>query len=89
MLRDGIVDRFAGICDPDDSADLYAGDGGPALDARFSDISGVAVDPDGYVYIADSGNHVIRRVRPLRQGTSTCAPVGGGTGGDRGTTVTL
>jgi hypothetical protein len=79
VLRDGIVERFAGICNPDTGAGSYSGDGGPALEARFSDISGVAVDPDGDVYIADSNNEVIRRVRPVRQGPSICAPVEGGT----------
>jgi len=63
VLRDGIVDRFAGICAPDVLAGAYSGDGGPALDAEFSDVFGVAVDADGNVYIADSGNHIIRRVK--------------------------
>jgi len=63
LNTDGTVDSFAGVCNPDDLADLYSGDGGPALDAEFSDVFGVEVDAEGNVYIADSGNHIIRRVK--------------------------
>jgi hypothetical protein len=62
VVRDNVVETFAGICNADDLADAYSGDGGPATEAEFSDIFGVEVDADGNVYIADSGNHVIRRV---------------------------
>lgn len=65
VLRDSTVDRFAGICDPDTLTvgDVtYSGDGGPALGAQFSNVYGVDVDAGGNVYIADSGNNLIRRV---------------------------
>jgi hypothetical protein len=60
LNNDGTIDRFAGVCD---SSDAYSGDGGPALEAEFSSVYGVEVDAEGNVYIADMGNHVIRRVK--------------------------
>ena len=40
----------------------YSGDSGPAVEAQLNGPSGVAVDGAGNVYIADAGNHRIRRV---------------------------
>jgi uncharacterized protein (TIGR03437 family) len=42
----------------------YTGDGGPAVAAELAFPAGVAVDSAGYLYIADFGNSVIRRVTP-------------------------
>jgi hypothetical protein len=60
VVRDGVVDRFAGQCGAETG---FGGEGGPALDAQFTDVFGVAVDPDGNVYIADTNNQVIWRVK--------------------------
>jgi len=40
----------------------YSGDGGAATNASLSYPTGVAVDASGDVFIADAGNHVIRKV---------------------------
>ncbi len=42
----------------------YAGDNGPATEAKFSHPSGFAFDASGNIYIADWNNHVIRKVQP-------------------------
>ncbi|OGG55371.1 MAG: hypothetical protein A3F84_06175 [Candidatus Handelsmanbacteria bacterium RIFCSPLOWO2_12_FULL_64_10] len=56
---DGILTTFAGTGNWD-----FSGDGGPARLASLRDPQGVAVDVRGFVYIADAGNHRIRRVDP-------------------------
>jgi uncharacterized protein (TIGR03437 family) len=63
---------------------LAFGDNGPAASARLSHPSGVAVDAQGSIFIADRDNHRIRRVAP--DGTiSTVAGTGvAGNGGDGG-----
>ena len=37
---------------------------GPALTARFGRLEGIAVDENNFVYVADAGNHNIRRIAP-------------------------
>jgi streptogramin lyase len=40
----------------------YAGDGGPADQASLSSPHSLQFGPDGFLYICDIGNHVIRRI---------------------------
>jgi len=54
----------------------YGGDDGPADHARLSLPWGMAMGPDGNVYIADTGNDVIRRV--TRAGIITTVAGGNG-----------
>jgi streptogramin lyase len=46
----------------------FAGDGGPALSARFRQPHSIALDGAGGLYVADIGNHRIRRI-DLERGT--------------------
>jgi DNA-binding beta-propeller fold protein YncE len=80
----------------------YSGDGGPASDAQLHASVGQAADPanriaiaDGTIYIADTGNHVIRAIDldtwtiDTIAGTRTCDADGvcegvSGSGGDGG-----
>jgi len=56
---DGRIQTVAGTGAPG-----YGGDDGPAADAQLSWPAGMAVGADGSVYVADSGNDRIRRLRP-------------------------
>ncbi len=47
----------------------YAGDGGPALHAQLNDPSGMAVAANGTIYVADTGNNLVRAISP--SGTTT------------------
>lgn len=42
----------------------FSGDGGPARQAQLKGPTGILFGPEGSLYIADSGNHRIRRIRP-------------------------
>lgn len=63
IAPDGTISIVAGVGIPCFSAPS-CGDGSNATDAALSFPDGVAVGPDGSVYIADTGDNEIRRVSP-------------------------
>jgi sugar lactone lactonase YvrE len=63
----------------------FSGDGGPATAARLSNPTGMYSDPTGNLYIADAGNHRIRRIDAFTGLISTIAGIGtSGFSGDNG-----
>ncbi len=76
----GIITTFAGSGGPGNT-----GDGGPANRAGFGQITGVAVDASGNVYIAD---FTFGRIRKVDTSGNISTFAGGGTGGDGGQAAT-
>ena len=62
----------------------FSGDGGPAVEARLRDPTGVAVDGSGNLYIADPGNDRIRKVDSAGTITTIAGTGEDGFGGDGG-----
>lgn len=58
IAPNGVITTVAGT--PTQSG--FGGEGGPATAAKLATPTDVAVAPDGSLYIADNGNHVVRRV---------------------------
>ena len=81
----GVISTVAG-----DGTCCYSGDGGPAVAAGLGSPTGVAVDGDGNLYIADTLNHRIRKVDAAGVITTVAGDGtenrfgGGGFGGDGG-----
>jgi sugar lactone lactonase YvrE len=59
MTAAGVVTTFAG-----EAVQVGGYRDGPAESARFNGPSGMAVDRSGTVYVADFGNHLVRKVTP-------------------------
>ena len=73
-------------------ANGFSGDGGPATSAALSNPYGVTATADGTLFIADTGNHRIRRVDPTGvistvAGSGPFHPAPGSFGGDGGPAV--
>ncbi len=72
----GVITNIAG------GAGGFAGDNGPASNARLLGVAGLATDSAGNVYIADTSNNRIRRIAAVSQTITTIA--GGATPGFSG-----
>jgi len=59
VTPDGVINTIAGGTGPG-----YTGDGSNATGAKLNFATGLAIDTNGDVYIADSGNNVIRQLTP-------------------------
>ncbi|NOT61416.1 MAG: hypothetical protein HOP19_14455, partial [Acidobacteria bacterium] len=79
VTRAGVISTVAG-----NGERGFSGDGAPATQAALNDPSGVAIDAAGNLFIADTGNHCIRKVAP--DGTITTVAGNGlaGLSGDGG-----
>ena len=72
ITPDNKVDTFAGTTDQ-----TYGGDGGPARKAQLNLPRGMATDPQGDLYIADTSNFRVRKV--TADGSTITTVAGGGT----------
>jgi len=82
-VTSGIINTTAG-----NGAPGYTGNGGPAISASLNDPQDITVDREGNLFIADAGDHVIRKIDATTKkittiaGTATIA--GGPSEGDYG-----
>jgi sugar lactone lactonase YvrE len=61
-ISGGNITTIAGLASNSGGAGGYSGDGGPATSAQLNAPFGVGLDSTGDLFIADSGNNVIREV---------------------------
>jgi len=76
----GNISTVAGI----PGAAGYGGDGGPATSANLNYPAGVAIDSSNNLYIADTNNHIVRKVSGGTITTVAGMPGTGGYNGDGG-----
>lgn len=62
----------------------FSGDGGPGVDAQLSEPVDLSIGPDGSLYIADLGNHRVRRLDPSGTLTTVAGSGREGHSGDGG-----
>jgi DNA-binding beta-propeller fold protein YncE len=67
-LSDGVLHHVAGTGEAG-----FSGDDGPAREATFNGPKGIAVGPHNGLFVADTENHVIRRIDPRLGTISTVA----------------
>src|SRR5262249_12650798 len=58
---DGTITTIAGV-----GSKGYSGDGGLATSAEMGQLSGLAMDEAGNLYVSDQYNNVVRILRPVR-----------------------
>lgn len=69
LFPSGAITTIAGF----DGTCCYAGDGDLAIGARLNQPTGLAIDADGDLYVADTGNSAIRVLRPVSVNASVAA----------------
>jgi sugar lactone lactonase YvrE len=72
ILRSWTIETLAGNGEPG-----FSGDGGPSGQACLNEPKGLSVDTHGHVYIADSENHVIRKIDRATRVIATVAGIPG------------
>jgi uncharacterized protein (TIGR03437 family) len=72
ILANGTQFAIAGTGTPG-----FSGDGGPGIGAQLNNPYGVALDSSGNVYVADSGNQVIRLLTPTATSISVVSAASG------------
>src|SRR4051794_18910699 len=75
----GRITTIAGTGDSD-----FSGDGGPATRAAFQDPTGLALAPDGSLYVADTDNNRLRKVKPDGTIVTVAGTADQGFSGDNG-----
>jgi NHL repeat len=75
----GTLDALAGTGEP-----RYAGDGPSALEASFIELTGIALAPDGSVFVADGGASCVRVLRPDGSVATVAGGLARGYDGDGG-----
>jgi|DewCreStandDraft_4_1066084.scaffolds.fasta_scaffold06561_5 sugar lactone lactonase YvrE len=82
VSTEGVISTVAGT-----GARGYSGDGGPATEAALDTPQGIALDAAGTLYIADTGNHRVRRVDAEGRITTIAGNGEDGSAGDGGPAV--
>jgi len=80
----GVIEQIAGTL----YTDAYVGDGGTASSAQFNAPRGMAIDDSGNLYIADTGNNVIRELTLNANSSYTVNTIAGSTAGTACDTAT-
>lgn len=86
VMRLDRVANFVETLSGDGSRGVFAGDGGPAIDAKLDLPLATVVDAVGNIYILDSANQVVRKIDALTQIITTVIGTGrqAGYAGDGG-----